>query len=269
MRWARALTFFAAASYSAIIFAWGIEGHRTVALIADAELTASARAQVHQLLALEGRESMGDVASWADEIRGKEPELSNHTVRIPFKATQYDPNRDCSRKGRCVIYGIQSASEQLANQNIPPLERLRALKFLIHYVGDIHQPLHAIKQIGQMQAQWGKRHWRLHKIWDTILIRSLKRSPEELAQDLFTDPTYAYVQQGTPEQWAMESHDIARNFIYHNDMNTAKTKETITLPNGYPEDSVPVVKKRLAAAGIRLGRLLNQLLSTSPHASEK
>jgi hypothetical protein len=260
MNWTTALTFFAAASYSAIIFAWGIEGHRTVALIADAELTASARAQVHQLLALEGRESMGDVASWADEIRGKEPGMSSHAVRIPFNSTQYDSNRDCSRKGRCVIYGIQRASENLANQSIPPIERLRALKFLIHYVGDIHQPLHAIKQTGKMQAQWGKHPRTLHKIWDTTLIRSLKRSPEELAQDILIDPTYTDVQQGTPEQWAMESHDIARNFIYHSDKNIAKTKETIILPNSYLRDSEPVLKKRLAAAGIRLGRLLNQLL---------
>lgn len=56
----------------------------------------------------------------------------------------------------------------------------------------------------------------------------------------------------------MESHDIARNFIYHNDKKVAKTKETIILPNRYPLDSEPVVKKRLAAAGIRLGTLINQ-----------
>lgn len=264
MHLAKLLTFLAATAYSAFIFAWGNEGHRTIALIAEAELAPKTRIQIQQLLALEDSKSMADVASWADEIRGSEPGLLSHAVRIPFNATQYNPVRDCNRKGRCVVYGITSSGEQLADDHTPPLERLRALKFLIHFVGDVHQPLHAIKQTGQMRAQWGRHTWTLHKIWDTILVRSLKRSPEELAQDLLNNPIYNHVQQGSPEQWAMESHDTARNFIYHGDKRLAKSKETITLPDDYRQDSAPIAKERLAAAGIRLGRLLNELLSTAP-----
>lgn len=264
MHLAKILTFLSTTAYSAIILAWGNEGHRTIALIAEAELTPKTRIQIQQLLALEDSRSMADVASWADQIRGSKPGLLSHAVRIPFNATQYDPARDCSRKGRCVVYGIESSSEHLADENTPPFERLQALKFLIHFVGDVHQPLHAIKQTGQMHAQWGKHTWTLHKIWDTTLVRSLKRSPEELAQDLLNNPAYNQVQQGSPEQWAMESHNTARNFIYHGDKRLAKNKETITLPDDYRQDSAPIVKERLAAAGIRLGRLLNKLLSSAP-----
>ena len=267
MHLAKALIFLAGAAFSTLVLAWGDEGHRTIALIAQAELNPVARAEVQQLLALEGPESLADIASWADQIRGSEPGLISHAVRIPFNATQYDPDRDCSRKGRCVVLGIENSSTTLADVNAPANERLRALKFLVHFVGDIHQPLHAIKQTGQMQAQWGNHTWTLHKIWDTILVRSLKRSPAELARDLLSDPAYAHVQQGTPEQWAMESHDIARNFIYHNDKSMAKSKDSLTLPDNYQQDAAPLVKQQLAHAGIRLGRRLNQLLSAStPHA---
>lgn len=269
MYWAKVLTFLIATTFSALTFAWGNEGHRTVALIAEAELTPMAKAQIQQLLALEGHTHMAEIASWADKIRGSEPGLLSHAVRTPFKARYYDPVRDCSRKARCVVYGIERSSEQLANPNAAPLERLRALKFLVHFVGDIHQPLHAIKQTGQMHAHWGKRTWTLHKIWDTILVRSLKQSPEALAHSLMSDPTLTHIQQGSPEQWAMESHDIARHFIYHDDKQIAQSKETITLSNDYRQNSIPVVKARLTAAGIRLGQLLNQLLSSPLPVPEK
>lgn len=261
MHLAKALTFFAAAAFSTLVLAWGNEGHQTIALIAEAELNPTTRAEIQQLLALEGPQTMADTASWADQIRGSEPGLVSHAVRIPFNVTQYDAERDCSRKGRCVVLGIESSSATLADVDAPAQERLRALKFLIHFVGDIHQPLHAIKQTGQMQAQWGKRTWTLHKIWDTILVRSLKSPPAELARDLLRDPAYAHVQQGSPAEWAMESHDIARHFIYHDDKSFARTKESLTLPDDYQQQAAPIVKERLAFAGIRLGRLLNQLLS--------
>ncbi|MES2868163.1 MAG: S1/P1 nuclease [Pseudomonadota bacterium] len=263
MYWAKPLIFLIATTFSAVTFAWGNEGHRTVAIIAEAELTSTTKAQVQQLLALEGHKHLADIASWADNIRGSEPGLLSHAVRIPFKAKYYKPVRDCNRKTRCVIYGIDRSSELLANPNAAPLERLRALKFLVHFVGDIHQPLHAIEQTGQMHAHWGKRTWTLHKIWDTILVRSLKQNPETLAHSLMNDPTLTNIQQGSPEQWAMESHDIARNFIYHDNKKIAQSKESITLTNDYRQNSIPVVKARLTAAGIRLGRLLNQLLPPS------
>ena len=266
MHLAKALIFLIGAAFSTLVLAWGNEGHRTIALIAQAELNPAARAEVQQLLALEAPQTMADTASWADQIRASEPGLVSHAVRIPFSAIQYEPERDCGRKGRCVVFGIENSSTTLADVNAPANERLRALKFLVHFVGDIHQPLHAIKQTGQMQAQRGSHTWTLHKIWDTILVRSLKRSPAELAHDLLSDPTYAHVQQGAPEEWAMESHDIARNFIYHNDKSMAESKESLTVPDNYQQDAAPIVKQRLAYAGIRLGRLLNQLLSTStPH----
>jgi hypothetical protein len=247
--------------HASSVLAWGIEGHKTVALIAESRLDAVAQSEVRQLLALEGASSLADVASWADQIRGTEPGLISHAVRIPFDATAYDPKRDCGRKGKCVVYGIERYEAILGQKDAPAADRLRALKFVVHYVGDIHQPLHAIKETGGATVQLAKREFTLHKVWDTISVRSLKTPPAELATYLLSgNPT---VPQRTPEEWAMESHDIARTYIYGGDIQRADSTLKMALPKRYLKDISPVVKARLTDAGLRLGTLLNRVLSAS------
>lgn len=243
------------------VLAWGIEGHKTVALIAESRLDAVAQSEVRQLLALEGASSLADVASWADQIRGTEPGLISHAVRIPFDATTYDPKRDCSRKGKCVVFGIGRYEAILGQKDAPAADRLRALKFVVHYVGDIHQPLHAIKETGGVKVLLGKHEYTLHKVWDTISVRSLKMPPAELATFLLAgNPT---VPQRTPEEWAMESHEIAKTYIYGGDIQRADSTTKMVLPQRYLKDISPAVKTRLIDAGLRLGTLLNRVLDAS------
>ncbi|WP_223511717.1 S1/P1 nuclease [Pseudomonas sp. GL-B-19] len=247
--------------HASSVLAWGVEGHKTVAMIAESRLDPVAKAEVRQLLALEDATSLADVASWADQIKGTEPGLISHAVRIPFDATTYDPKRDCNRKGKCVVYGIERFEAILGQKDAPAADRLRALKFVVHYVGDIHQPLHAIKETGGVKVQLGKREYTLHKVWDTISVRSLKMSPAELASSLLAgNPS---VPQRTPEQWAMESHDIAKTYIYGGNIQRADSTSMMTLPKSYLKDISPVVKTRLTDAGLRLGTLLNQVLDAS------
>jgi hypothetical protein len=243
------------------VLAWGVEGHKTVALIAESRLDAVAQSEVRRLLALEGASSLADVASWADQIKGTEPGLISHAVRIPFDATAYDPKRDCGRKGKCIVYGIERYEAILGQKDAPAADRLRALKFVVHYVGDIHQPLHAIKETGGVKVQLGKREYTLHKVWDTISVRSLKMPPARLAPYLLTsNPS---VPQRTAEEWAMESHEIAKNYIYGSDMQRADSTMKKALPKRYLNDISSVVKARLTDAGLRLGTLLNRVLGAS------
>jgi hypothetical protein len=252
--------------HASSVLAWGVEGHKTVALIAESRLDAFAKAEVRQLLALEGATSLGDIASWADQIKGTEPGLISHAVRIPFDATAYDPKRDCGRKSKCVVYGIEKFENILGQKDAPPADRLRALKFLVHFVGDIHQPLHAIKETGGMKVQLGNRQYTLHKVWDTISVRSLKMPPAELAPALLVDnPT---VLQRTPEDWAMESHEIAKDYIYDDNRQLADSTSMMIVPKSYLNDISPAVKTRLTEAGLRLGTLLNQALDPS-HAPDQ
>lgn len=242
--------------------AWGVEGHKVVALIAESMLTPHAREEIDRIMQRKARGEVSDVASWADQIRGKEsrPQIS-HAVRIPFRATRYDESRDCSGKHRCVILGIQESEDVLrggSSAQHDPYERQRALKLLVHYIADVHQPLHAIQETGKQPTLPERQRWLLHKVWDTIIIRSLHERPETLAARLLKRPT-CRIEQGSPAQWAMESHDIARYVIYSNDYGLAKSKRPITLDRNYFKDNSAVVEDRLFAAGVRLGNVLNDI----------
>src|SRR5437764_9437979 len=122
--------------------AWGPEGHAIVAEIAETRLEAPARAQIAQLLTLDGHQRLDEVASWPDAIRPSHPETAPwHFVDIPLLAAGFDANRDCAGNN-CVVAQIQRFAAVLGNPNTAPQDRVNALKFLVHFVGDIHQPLH-------------------------------------------------------------------------------------------------------------------------------
>ena len=244
--------------YSSGAFAWGNEGHQVTALIAQSVLNSSAKKKVNELIALEGYTSLDQVASWADAIKGVEPNLVRHTVRIPFDADTYASNRDCRRKGRCVVFGIEYYKNILADNQAPSSERLRALKFVVHFVGDVHQPLHAIQESGGMEVSIGRRKYTLHKIWDTIAIRYMKMSSRELASELIKKgPPLPRLR---PEDWANESHRLAKVYIYGGQQLRAAGDVEIMLPKDYLRQISPIVKERLAAGGFRLGYLLNDTL---------
>lgn len=243
--------------YTSGVMAWGNEGHKTIALIAEATLTPHAEAQVKTLLALEGHKSLGEIASWADEIKGQEPGLVHHTVRIPFDADDYNPKRDCSGKGKCVVFGIEHFKGVLSDKNMSPANKLRALKFVVHFVGDVHQPLHAISGIGRMPVQIGRHDYTLHKVWDTIAIRRMKTTPAELARQLLAN--HDQVQQLTPVDWAMESHEIAKRYIFGGDKQRADIRHQMLLPKDYIQHISPILRQRLAEAGLRLGAVLNDV----------
>src|SRR5437763_7905713 len=122
--------------------AWGPEGHAIIAEIAELRLEPLVRSQVVQLLRLEGLRHLDQVASWPDAVRPSRPETAPwHFVDIPLTAPAYDAARDCVG-GNCVVFQIQRFASILGDRTALPQARLEALKFLVHFAGDIHQPLH-------------------------------------------------------------------------------------------------------------------------------
>src|SRR5687768_12079862 len=121
--------------------AWGGEGHQLLALIAEDQLTPAAKAAVKELL--DGANiSDAEVVNWADEIRRERRETAPwHYVNIPHDAEAFDRGRD-GRDGDNVIDAIERQAKVLADKTQPREKRMEALKFVIHFVGDIHQPLH-------------------------------------------------------------------------------------------------------------------------------
>ncbi len=138
---------FALGMLSAPAQAWSALGHRLIGEIAQRHLTPAANAEVARLLAGESDPSLGGVASWADTLRSSDPDAFKrtsrwHYVNLDSHDCHYDPPRDCP-DGQCVVAAIAAQQAILADPTQPLAARRDALKFLVHFIGDVHQPLHA------------------------------------------------------------------------------------------------------------------------------
>ena len=154
--------------------AWGGDGHRIVAELAGRQLSVPAKAEVDRLLALESGATMASVSTWADESRS--PSTSAwHYVNLPrdgSAACTYDADRSCI-DGHCVVDAMERQAAVLSSK-APDAARLKALKYLIHFVADVHQPLHGgfadDRGGNQFQVQAFGKGTNLHALWDSGLI---------------------------------------------------------------------------------------------------
>src|SRR5512139_924436 len=124
-------------------FGWGRDGHQVIANLAQSRLSPQARKGVAALL---HGATPASVSTYADNYRNNHPETARwHFVNIPLGDGHYNPARDCvpSPQGDCIIAAIDRFSAILADPSRPQDERAEALKFLVHLVADLHQPLHA------------------------------------------------------------------------------------------------------------------------------
>jgi hypothetical protein len=241
--------------------AWGAQGHEIVAAIALGELSPQARAQVTHLLG--NTQLLIHESNWADEIRDRRPETGRwHYVDIPLHAPNYLPARDCAR-GDCVVAQIGAAQRVLADTRRPRAARAEALRFLVHLVADIHQPLHAVDNgdRGGNQVRIALRGDRtnLHQLWDTRMVEALGFDSGAVAQSirrLISPQQRKAWQAGSPAAWATESHLVARDRIYP----AIRGRRSLRLPPAYLRDAMPVTREQLAKAGVRLAWLLNTSL---------
>lgn len=234
--------------------AFGSEGHHIVANIAERQLSDRARSEVARLLALEPGARLASISTWADDTRTPST-AAWHYVNLPRDADcRYDAARDCP-DGQCVVGAIERQRKVLASA-ASDAERLKALKYLVHFVADVHQPLHAgyadDRGGNKYQVQAFGRGTNLHALWDTGLI---ERSPGALSALLAESSAAGFdtPDVSMPEQWAEEScRIVAADGFY---------------PSGHKIDAdylqrmVPTLKERLAAAGRRLATLLNNSLA--------
>jgi hypothetical protein len=175
--------------------AWGAEGHRIVASIAGDELTPAARLQVEKLLGGDASVAMMEASTWADEITPKRSDTAPwHFVDIPIQSGGYDAASDCQHDD-CVVAQIDRDARIIGDRQLAPPVRAEALRFLIHFVGDIHQPLHAANNNDRggngIRVVLRQRHTNMHSVWDTDVFQALGRSPEEVANRLEQEITPA------------------------------------------------------------------------------
>jgi hypothetical protein len=157
--------------------AWGVEGHQIIALIAVDRLTPVTRTEVASLLGGDARSKMEEASTWADYIRLTRPETAPwHYVNIELADGAYRPATQCPADN-CVVAQIQKDVRILSNHQLTPAVRAEALRFLIHFVGDLHQPLHCSDNHdrggNEVAVLIGAEQTNLHAVWDNDVVAAL------------------------------------------------------------------------------------------------
>ncbi len=262
-------------------WAWGEEGHQLVAAIADQHLTPEAAAKVQQLLGAKHLAD-ADVAAWADMIRADRPETRNwHFAAIPHSAATYDAARDC-HDGACAVVKIEELRRKVADPSLDGPSRLEALKFLVHFVGDLHQPLHCTNNDDRGGNEVAVRYpgklakTNLHATWDELVLEDAVAASTDsdlaayvLALDSTIKP--AQVSEWTASvnasDWANEAHKMAQG-IYA-ELPPRKGPLATRLKSDYGPKHRAAVELQLKRAGIRLAMLLNLAFDPSSGASAR
>jgi len=270
--------------------AWGPQGHRTIGAIADRLLTPAAQTAVLHILENDRdkfdspsmRTTLEAVSEWADEVRGTPAARPAwHYDDVPICGTR-DKTSYCPG-GQCNTEQLQRLIAVLTEARAPERERDEALKWVVHLVGDIHQPLHAADNGDHggnlvpvaLEGVHTRGRENLHRAWDNDLVqlalhaRNRQQPPPDIdavaaeARDLEQK-----VGQGTPDSWARESNNLARNVAYHYPAFACDSvpSDTVVLDGTYLEDAELVVRERLLLAGARLAVVLNAALAPTEFA---
>jgi hypothetical protein len=273
-----------AASFAALVLlvasapalAWSALGHRLTGELAERRLTPEAKVEVDRLLAGEKDPTLAGVSTWADELRSSSPEAFNrtstwHYVNTPEGTCRLERARDC-KDGNCVIGAIEEQRRILADRAQPLAARRDALKFLVHFVGDVHQPMHANNhndkggneyQISLRTPlepeEYARQHYvdgvmgtNLHSIWDYYLLRSSGLDFAAYAERLAAPWPPKQTPPSTPQGWAAESCGyIASHKLY---------PRSHKLDHRYLDAKRPLAEQRVRQGAHRLALLLNESL---------
>ncbi len=285
------------AALPAPAFAWGDDGHKIVGLIAEHFLDPAVLTQVNTILAgdstgLVSPIDIPDEATWADKYR--DSDRSTTKVRydqthnwhfVDIELSNPDLNAACfqhpgvptgspasvAAANDCVVDKIDEFSAELANPSTSADERRLALQLLLHFVGDLHQPLHSSDdhdQGGNSKKVHGKgTSANLHSSWDTPFVTALGGNDSAIADALIAQITNAQQtqwRQGTTANWAQESFQLAKTDAYGK-LPTPNSDGSYTLDSSYVDNAHQIVKQQLSKAGVRLAFLLNRALVSKPH----
>ncbi len=259
-RWRSLALVLAALAVAGPAWGWGRLGHRVAGRIAEDRLTSAARKAVRDLL--EPGESLADVSTWADEYRRDHTETGPwHYVNVPITEPAYHPRFEAKEGG--VVSRIDHFRKILADPSAPRDRRQQALKFLVHFLQDMHQPVHVghrgDRGGNDLQVQFFGQGSNLHRVWDSGILEKAGLTEEKwvalLEGRISPDQVEAW-SRGTPEDWANESLALARR-AYRDPVKDVELKAGAKLGQPYQDASLPGAEVRLAQAGVRLAAILN------------
>jgi len=274
-----------ACAYSARATGWGATGHQVTAGIGQTLLTDNTASQVSDIL---DGQALADVATWADTIKysaGYTWSAQLHYVDTPDWVCNFKKSRDCS-DSRCVVGALYNYTDRLGDASLPDKQIQEALKFLTHFAGDIHQPLH-VGFVGDeggnsITGKYDGKSTNLHSIWDTSLINDRLDDDFNGDQDQWLQYLIAQVNGNwsddaakwakckddaavCPDDWAEESIETACSNAY-TDQDGNEVEDGFSFDDsdgGYYDFNKQVVDIQIAKGGVRLAHILNSVLDPS------
>jgi hypothetical protein len=269
--------------------AWGDEGHEIVALVAQSFLDSDVRKRVTALLAADtGSLTTHDIAAsatWADKYRdaningSREKTRQWHFVDIEISNPNFDQacfghpeipagvTASDGPKDDCVVDKIEEFAAELANPATDLEEQVAALKFILHFVGDLHQPLHSSDDgdrggNNKRVSAAGFKAGNLHHFWDTEFVDQLGPDARSIASDLIghiSKDQQSQWEAGKPSDWATESFQIAKGDAY-GELPAPNARGSYRLTDDYVGTATQDVSLQLSKAGVRLAFVLNRAL---------
>jgi len=234
---------------------WNATGHRVVGEIAENYLNKSTKRKIKKLL--DGK-SLAFASTFADEIKSDKRYNDFHTwhyINMPLDSNYKDSEKN--PKGDLVT-GIEYCKTIIKDKNSSNNDKAFYLKLLIHFIGDLHQPMHIgrVEDRGgnDVKLKWFNRNTNLHRVWDSEMINGYGMGYIELAENAnrLTKEQVKAIQEGTVIDWVNETH-ILSNKVY------TSVTEGENLRYRYSYDHFEIVRSQLQIAGIRLAKVLNEL----------
>ena len=257
-------------------WAWGPVGHEVVAYIAEDRIRPATRQRINAILAQD--EDLASIANWADQVRAtSRPETAPwHFIDMEVREnpTETDEPRFCTNQD-CVVAQIELNIQVLQDSGQPRDKKVEALKFLVHFVGDVHQPLHCSDDNDRggneklvhyktpgTRSRTGTKI-KLHALWDHLIEVKTAEDSRDLATELGKEITAQDAQdwvKGEAKDWAFESFTIAQDAIYSEFDPGPTDPKGIQLPSDYYTGKMrTTVERQLEKAGVRLAHVLDSV----------
>lgn len=244
-----------------ILVSWGYTGHRTIGLITENHLTPSAKTAIRELL---GDTSIAEACTWADDAR-REPQYANtanwHFLNLPLGLNYTDFKKYIDTlKTENVYSALINAEKELTDKNTTKQQKVHALKFMMHFVGDLHQPMHISREEDKggstIQVNYNDKGTNLHSLWDTRMLEKEGLSFTQLAAkfDTISEVDIKKWQSEPILNWMWESYQISTELYAEIEQMNKKV-----IDDTYYQKHMPTVQLRMQQAAIRLAGLLNKI----------
>jgi len=235
---------------------WGATGHRTIGKIAEDYLKGKTKRKIAEIL---DGQSLSLVSTFGDDIKADKRYnkfYTWHYVNMPFGVKYEDSDKNPDGD---LVSGIEKCKTIIMNENTTKEDKAFYLKLLVHLIGDLHQPMHvgrAEDKGGNMiQVQWFNKGTNLHRLWDSDMINHFNMTYTELANNAgeISKEQVKFLQKGSIADWANETQKLAIKTY-------ASVEIGEKLGYKYVYDNFNLVRSQLQVGGIRLAKVLNDIL---------